>query len=147
MLRIKYNDLKTCLEIDVELLQLDLENVIQWSKRNNMKLPEDKFELIIHRSKLHESMHQLPFITECMSYTISNGERIYPVQQLRDLGVNVSPDLSWSQHIANIKTKARSVSSWIFGVFKTRAHSVMVTLYKSLVRSILEYCCPLWNPS
>ena len=22
----------------------------------------------------------------------------------------------------------------------------MMTLYKSLVRSVLEYCCPLWNP-
>ena len=23
----------------------------------------------------------------------------------------------------------------------------MLTLYKSMVRSILEYCCPLWHPS
>ena len=22
----------------------------------------------------------------------------------------------------------------------------MITLYKSLIRSLLEYCCPLWNP-
>ena len=33
------------------------------------------------------------------------------------------------------------------GVFKTRSADVMCTLYKSLVRSHLEYCCPLWNPA
>ena len=31
-------------------------------------------------------------------------------------------------------------------VFKTRDGTVMTSLYKSLVRSTLEYCCPLWNP-
>ena len=34
-----------------------------------------------------------------------------------------------------------------FSVFRTRDIAVMTTLYKSLVRSLLEYCCPLWNPS
>ena len=43
-------------------------------------------------------------------------------------------------------TKARSTLSWVFSVFKTRDGTVMTTLYKSLVRSTLEYCCPLWNP-
>ena len=42
-------------------------------------------------------------------------------------------------------TKARSKLSWVFSVFKTRDMTVMTTLYKSLVRSTLEYCCPLWN--
>ena len=32
-------------------------------------------------------------------------------------------------------------------VFKSRDRDVMMTLYNSLVRSNLEYCCPLWNPS
>ena len=37
--------------------------------------------------------------------------------------------------------------SWVFSVFKTRDRTVMITLYKSLVRSLLEYCCPLWDPT
>ena len=37
--------------------------------------------------------------------------------------------------------------SWVFSVFKTRDRTVMITLYKSSVRSLLEYCCPLWDPT
>ena len=29
---------------------------------------------------------------------------------------------------------------------ENRSRKVMLTLYKSLVRSHLEYCCPLWHP-
>ena len=59
----------------------------------------------------------------------------------------VSSDLSWSSHISNMVTKARSTLSWVFSVFKTRDTTIMITLYKSLVRSLLEYCCPLWDPT
>ena len=58
----------------------------------------------------------------------------------------MSSDLSWSRHISNMVAKARSTLSWVFSVFKTRDRMVMITLYKSLVRSLLEYCCPLWDP-
>ena len=112
-----------------------------------MKLHEDKFDLLVHRSKRNDTLHELPFMSECMTYRVSNGNELHPVQNLRDLGVTVSADLSWSLHIANAVSKARSKAFWILSVFKTRERSVMITLYKSLVRSLLEYCCPLWNPS
>ena len=32
-------------------------------------------------------------------------------------------------------------------VFSERSKDVLRTLYKSIVRSILEYSCPVWNPS
>jgi hypothetical protein len=43
-------------------------------------------------------------------------------------------------------SRARSKSAWVFSVFKSRDAYVMLTLYKALVRSLLEYCCPLWHP-
>ena len=59
----------------------------------------------------------------------------------------MSSDLSWSPHIATIVARSRGVASWGLSVFKSREPEVMITLYKSLIRSHLEYCCPLWHPS
>jgi hypothetical protein len=56
-------------------------------------------------------------MTECMTYHVSNGNKLHPVQNLRDLGVTVSADLSWSLHIANAVSKARSKAFWILSVF------------------------------
>ena len=36
---------------------------------------------------------------------------------------------------------------WILRTFKTRERTPMLTLWKSLVRSNIDYCCQLWNPS
>ena len=134
-------------EGDVKLLQEDLNNVMKWSQENNMKLHEDKFELIVHPHIPKNPLLNLPFVAECMSYTVSNSQTLQPVHQVRDLGITVSSDLSWTPHISSIVSRARSTTAWVLSVFKTRDAPVMMTLYKSLVRSILEYCCPLWNPS
>ena len=34
---------------------------------------------------------------------------------------------------------------WVLRVFQSRGRSLMLTLLKSLVISLLEYCCQLWN--
>ena len=134
-------------ESDVLLLQEDLDSVIAWSHRNNMMLHEDKFELLVHQCLPGSSLSQLPFMSENMVYQISNGETLYPLQELTDLGIVVCSDLTWSTHISNIATRAKTVASWVLSVFKTRDKLTMCTAYKSLVRSHLEYCCPLWNPT
>ena len=35
---------------------------------------------------------------------------------------------------------------WVLRVFQSRKRSLMLTLSKSLVIPLLEYCCKLWNP-
>ena len=65
---------------------------------------------------------------------------------VRDLGVQLSSDYSWTPHINIMVDAARRTTSWVLSVFSDRSPETMMTLYKSLIRSRLEYCCPLWNP-
>ena len=58
----------------------------------------------------------------------------------------MSADYTWNHHIGDMVRGARNAASWVLGVFKNRSTSVMLQLYKSLVRCRVEYCCPLWNP-
>ena len=146
------DDTRLCKSIenreDVIKLQHDLERVITWSKRNNMQLHEDKFEYICHMANrnVSNSLLELPFTAEVFQYHTNSGT-LSPVDYLRDLGVIVSSDLSWSNHIGRICDVARQMGAWACSVFYTRDQITMLTLYKSLVRCHLEYCSPLWNPS
>ena len=42
---------------------------------------------------------------------------------------------------------AHKMAPWTLGVYRDRAKQVMLQFYKSLIRSQLEFCSPLWNPS
>ena len=126
-------------------LQIDLNSVTDWSRRNNMMLHEDKFEYICHAALRNNPLLELPFVKGIFQYQTNKGT-LYPTNQLRDLGVTVCNNLSWSPHIYTICQKARQKAAWVLSVFHSRRPDVILTLYKSLVRSLLEYCSPLWNP-
>ena len=134
-------------ENDVHELQKDLDAVIKWAKCNNMALHEDKFDLLVHKHCPHSLLYELPFSCELMTYQTSAGDLLYPCSRVKDLGVDISPDLSWSNHVGMVASRARAAASWALSAFKTRDRITMLTLFKSLVRSHLEYCCPLWNSS
>ena len=135
-------------DADQSLLQEDLDSVIEWSIRNNMVLHPDKFELICHEPYLNNQavklFSQLPFASS-IEYT-ANCNNIVPSNLVKDLGVLITPDFNFNAHINQISIKAGLKVSWILSAFKSRTSHVLMTLYKSLVRSLIEYCCPLWSP-
>ena len=130
---------------DMLVLQSDLSNVIKWAKRNNMLLHEVKFELLIHRHNPQNLLLEHAFAVQCQTYEVSDGNLLYPVDKVKDLDIILSSDLSWGSHISTRASRARKVAAWVLSAFKTRNMPTMMTLYKCLVRSHLEYCCPLWN--
>ena len=132
---------------DTEVLQKDLNAVIKWSKRNNMKLHEDKFELLCYQTNGPKLLQELPFADQYYQYMTPAGHIMTQKSTVKDLGVLLSSDLSWSQHITTMIASARKVCSWVLSVFRDRSKPTMLLLYKSLIRCKLEYCCPVWDPT
>ena len=132
---------------DKQLLQNDLTKSIKWSIANNMVLHQKKFELLCHSINRHNHLKHLPFYTEYTEYHTEDGSIISPQCSVKDLGVTITPDISWSPHISKVTEAARKTSSWILSVFADRRAEIMLPLYYTLVRSRAEYCSPLWHPS
>ena len=70
------------------------------------------------------------------------------VESIKDLSVTVSSSLSWSKKIISMSAKANSLLGMIRRPISFDDPSpVKFQLYVSHIRSILEYCSPLWSPS
>lgn len=68
------------------------------------------------------------------------------VSSMSDLGVTVDNNLSFSMHIYDKINKAYRMIGIIKRVFLPVDKNVLLLLYKSLVRSQLEYCNSVFNP-
>ena len=124
---------------DASALQRDLETVYQWAINNNASFNNKKFEALRHGND-----EALKLTT---NYTAPDGTIITEKSSLRDLGVTMSADGTFKQHISNICQSARNMCSWILRTFESRSPELMLTLWKSLVIPILDYCSQLWSPS
>ena len=132
---------------DVALLQSDLSKTIDWSVKNNMLLHQKKFELVCHTLNQQNYLRHLPYYTEFTQYHTADGTIITPQNAVKDLGVIITPDISWSPHIKTVTESAKKIASWILSVFADRRAQILLPLYKSLVRSRSEYCSPLFTTS
>jgi hypothetical protein len=75
-----------------------------------------------------------------------DGHKVEAVNEERDLGVTFDGSLKFSIHIRNIVNKANSRLGIIKRNFSNISKEVLLPLYKSLVRPLLEYCSVIWNP-
>ncbi|XP_076451264.1 uncharacterized protein B0403.1-like [Babylonia areolata] len=64
----------------------------------------------------------------------------------RDLGVLVDKDLSFKNHVAHATAKANKVLGVIRRSFDHLTPETFVSLYKSLVRPVIEYGHSVWQP-
>ena len=92
-------------------------------------------------------LEELPFPSEWLEYNTSSGQVVLPSKIVKDLGVCLSNDIGWTAQVNEAVQSANKMANWVLSVFSTRSESVMLTLFRSLVRSRLEYSCPVWNPS
>ena len=95
--------------------------------------------------KISQFFSELPFV-QSDNYYYTPSSCIIPTKYVTDLGIILQEDLSFNLHMSDIIKRARNKLSWCLSVFNCRSEEVILTLYKGLVRPILEYCCVLWSP-
>ena len=69
------------------------------------------------------------------------------VFSVKYLGIQISSDLSWSPHSANVCAKARKLIGVLYRRFYKHAnYATLLQLYKSFFRLHLENCSIVWDP-
>ena len=135
---------------DTLALQNNLDLITKWSISNNMKLNSTKFEYINHKSNISsknlELLNILPFSNQYSQYFGSDSVEILKSSHVRDLGIIVDDNLNWKMHIDNLTKTCKKLCSWALNVFYNRSKDIMLTLFFSIIRTKLEFCCEIWSP-
>lgn len=123
---------------DCLLLQIDLNSVVNWCSNNNLHLNIKKcLTFSLHRSKV--------FIDFTYSIDLNNLAR---VSNIKDLGLVLDTKLNFLSHIDYITSKAYGMLGFLKrNSIEFKDPYTVISLYNSLVRPHLEYCCIIWNPT
>ena len=120
---------------DSEALQLDVDHLLSWASTWQQRFNPDKYEVL---RVTHKRDLSIPTYSLCTS--------IKSVKCGKDLGITISSDLSWSEHVIVTVNKANKLLGLVYRAEGSSNPGTFSTLYKSLVRPILEYAAAVWNP-
>ena len=129
-----YREVKS--EEDCAILQDDLDSLENWEKQWCMSFNAAKCSSIAMTRKHKKILHQ---------YKLHN-QTLERVDKATYLGVQLSSDLSWASHINKTCDKANKQVAFLRRNLRINTTHVKETAYKGLVRPILEYCSPVWDP-
>ena len=85
-------------------------------------------------------------INDYLIETESGNYKLQNVNSTKDLGVIIDNKLTFNEHILEKIKKAKCLLGLIKRNFKNLYEKTFILLYKSLVRSQLEYTSSIWFP-
>ncbi len=122
-----------------ESLQADINTMIRWSDLWLMNLNYSKCKV------MHFGNQNIKY-DYVMHDKRSDIIAINPSECEKDLGVYISNDLKWNKHVTYICSKANSAIGMLRRTFRYFDIDMVKTLYKSLIRSNLDYAASVWSP-
>ena len=88
----------------------------------------------------HQHHKQILFDYSLHNQTLEN------VQSAKYLGITISDNMDWGQHISEISSKATKTLGFLRRNLAFAPRSTKEVAYKTLVRPKLEYAAPIWSP-
>lgn len=121
-------------EEDVKVLRDDLAKLFKWSEVWQMKFNIDKCKI----------MH-IGYKNPGAKYEV-NGKELDVVKNEKDLGIVISDDLKVATQCGIAAKKGYQILGLISRTFLNKNATIIIKLYKSLVRPHLDYCSQAWRP-
>ena len=116
-------------------LQLTLDNIHEWLKTRKLDLNPKKCQVLTINKNKPSPINLL-----------INKTKIPAVKYFKDLGIYISENLKWNEHVNYLYKIAQNSSYQILKSFKTSSASILTKLFKIYVRPKLEYNTPIWSP-
>ena len=124
---------------DVNMLQKDLLELQAWTDKWLLKLNINKCKVVSYG-------HHINSINDYYLHSDGSVSVLEHLNYIKDLGVTFDANLKFDLHINDKIKKANSVLGLIYRNFKYMSTNTFITLYKTLVRSHLEYANCIWSP-
>ena len=124
---------------DYQDLQDDIYELCRWTAKWLLFFNANKCKV------LHVGPNNPRFVYK-MTDKNNNTVDIKEVEQEKDLGIIFQQDLKFDQHVSMVVNKANRVLGLIKRTFAYLDKNTFLCLYKSLIRSHLDYGDTIWNP-
>ena len=123
---------------DVEALQADLNNMLDWSKESLLRFHPDKCVCMrIGKSPPNIDVEACPYSME--------GKQLERSEE-KDLVVVIDTNWNFDKHISSKINKAKSIAGLIRRCFEYLDAPMFKMLFTALVRPHLEYAQSVWSP-
>ena len=125
---------------DYAVLQADISAIATWvEEERHLKLHADKCHFMLISRKRTCSIAPPALFVKA-------GTPLQQVNSAKYLGILVTSDLSWSEHIARICSKTRKLIGLMYRRFHYCSPELLLRLYKAFIRPHLEYAPQVWDP-
>ena len=121
---------------DQQILQNDLVKLENWSDTWLLKFHPEKCK--------HVNIHRKPKEDQ-VKYKLL-GQEISKIKGEKDIGVVIDEELYFDKHICEKVNKANSIFAALRRSFRNLNADIFLPLYKTLVRTHLDYACSVWAP-
>ena len=123
---------------DQVLLQQDLGSLEEREHTWQMKFNTSKYNVIrIMPNKRRETLTS--------NYSL-HGQTLETKNTNKYLGINISSDISWSNHVEDVAARGNRTMGFLRRNFRECTPKVKTATYITLVRPTLEYASAVWDP-
>ena len=117
----------------------DLQSLSNWLNENLLTLNYEKTKFLFFANRKHLKSYSN------INITINTNQKIKQGKSIKYLGITLSEDLSWHDHIDNLITKINQRLGLLRRVKSYLPLEARCTLYTSLILPLLDYADIIWG--